>query len=80
MPRSQIHRSPRHPITGARSVDSAPTLISTAVAAKRLGISPNTIRKYVAAGLISCRRVGPKLLKFDPNEVDRLAQRIDNAS
>jgi excisionase family DNA binding protein len=59
-------------------VDSTIRLIPTAEAAKRLGVSPNTLRSYVAAGLISCRRVGPKLLRFDPNEIDRFAQTIDN--
>jgi excisionase family DNA binding protein len=57
----------------------APTLISTSEAAERLGVSPNTLRGYVASGLISCRRVGPKLLKFDADEIARFAQTVSNA-
>jgi excisionase family DNA binding protein len=68
-----------YPDPQAGSVDSG-QLVSTTKAAKRLGISPNTLRKYVAAGLISAVRVGPKLLRFDPVEVHRLARVIDNRS
>jgi len=58
---------------------TAAVLISTTEAAKRLGLSPNTLRSYVASGLISCRRVGPKLLKFDADEIERFAQTVSNA-
>jgi excisionase family DNA binding protein len=37
-------------------------LISTAQAARRLGVSPNTVRNYVANGQLTAIRVGPKLL------------------
>jgi hypothetical protein len=46
--------------------------------ARRLGVSPNTIRNYVANGQLTAIRVGPKLLKFDVVELDRIAQGIDN--
>ncbi|MBS1695767.1 MAG: helix-turn-helix domain-containing protein [Actinobacteria bacterium] len=70
-------RPARSRTAGARP--AAPALISTAQAAERLGVSPNTLRSYVASGLISCRRVGPKLLKFDADEVDLFAHRVSNA-
>jgi len=57
-----------------------PVLISTAEAARRLGVSPNTIRNYVANGQLTAIRVGPKLLKFDADEVDSLRIKIENAS
>jgi excisionase family DNA binding protein len=53
-------------------------LISTVQAAQRLGVSPNTIRKYVANGQLTAIRVGPKLLKFDAAEVDSIKERIEN--
>ncbi|WP_220096857.1 helix-turn-helix domain-containing protein [Mycolicibacterium houstonense] len=59
-------------------VDSAAGLISTKEAANRLRISPNTLRKYVALGLIPAHKVGLRLLKFEPNDVDKLVRRIDN--
>ncbi|WP_428844651.1 helix-turn-helix domain-containing protein [Mycolicibacterium hodleri] len=67
---TQSHRPTR--------VDSPACLISTIEAAKRLGVSPSALRSYVADGLIPCRRVGPKLLKFDPREVEQFARRVDN--
>lgn len=62
----------------AEPVDSAAGLISTKQAAERLRISPATLRKYVAAGLLPAHRVGIRLLKFNPNDVDKLVQKIDN--
>jgi excisionase family DNA binding protein len=55
-------------------------LISTAQAARRLGVSPNTIRNYVADGQLTAIRVGPKLLKFDADEVDSLRQTVEGKS
>ncbi|WP_081282412.1 helix-turn-helix domain-containing protein [Mycobacterium asiaticum] len=64
--------------TDADPVDSVAELISTKDAANRLRISPNTLRKYVALGLIPAHQVGLRLLKFDPNDVDKLVRKIDN--
>jgi excisionase family DNA binding protein len=52
-------------------------LISTAEAARRLGVSPNTVRNYVA-GRLTAYRIGPRLLKFDPDEVDSLREAVEN--
>jgi excisionase family DNA binding protein len=51
-------------------------LLSTAQAADYLGVSVNTIRNYIAQGWISAIRVGPKLLRFDPVDLDAAAHRI----
>ena len=61
-------------------VESASALIRTTKAAKRARVSPETLRRYVAAGLVPAVRIGPKLLMFDPKEIDKLARHIDNAS
>jgi DNA-binding transcriptional MerR regulator len=50
-------------------------LLSTAQAPDHLGASVKTIRNYMARGLITPHRVGPKLLKFDPAELDRIVSR-----
>jgi excisionase family DNA binding protein len=78
LPRSGSQHDRHESTTGAASVDSAPELISTKEAANRLRISANTLRKYVALGLIPAHRVGIRLLKFDPADVDKLVRRIDN--
>ncbi|MEU0499293.1 helix-turn-helix domain-containing protein [Mycobacterium sp. NPDC006124] len=75
---SRLSTPTHHSSTAPQRVDSTAALISTAEAAKRLGVSPTSLRGYVATGLISCRRVGPKLLKFDPREVEQFARRVDN--
>ena len=48
-------------------------LLSTPQAAAYLGVSVNTIRKYLAEGKIRARRVGVKLIKFDPADLDEFA-------
>ncbi|HED52826.1 MAG TPA: DNA-binding protein [Phycisphaerales bacterium] len=43
----------------------ASQLITTRDLARRLGVSSNTIRKWVRQGRIPCIRVGQKTLRFD---------------
>lgn len=78
LPRSDSQRGQAGSTTRPERVDPAAELISTKQAANRLKISPNTLRKYVALGLIPAHQVGLRLLKFDPNDVDRLVRKIDN--
>ena len=48
--------------------------LSTAEAAEYLGVSKNTLRSYIAKGIITAHRLGPRLLKFDPAELDAAAK------
>jgi excisionase family DNA binding protein len=48
--------------------------LSTAQAAEYLGVSINTVRNYVGGGRLKVRRMGPKLLKFDVADLDRLVE------
>lgn len=52
-------------------VKAAPRLLSTTQAAAYLGVSPNTIRKYRDDGKIRAFLVGEKLVKYDPQDLDR---------
>ncbi len=47
-----------------------------AEAGEVLGVSARTVRRYVIDGRLTGYRVGPKLLKVDLNEVDRLARPV----
>jgi excisionase family DNA binding protein len=60
--RATIPTPPRRP--GSR-------LLSTKQAAEYLGVSQNTIRKYRDEGKIRAVRVGEKLVKYDPEDLDR---------
>jgi predicted site-specific integrase-resolvase len=51
---------------------SQPQLLGSAEAAERLDISPRTVRRYCAAGLLDGRRVGPKLIKVTEASVRAL--------
>jgi excisionase family DNA binding protein len=49
--------------------------ISMQVAAEQLGVSEDSIRRYISRGLLTGYRVGPKLLRVDPDEVEALASK-----
>ncbi len=42
--------------------------ISIPETAEKFGVSPRTIRRYIAAGRLTAYRVGPKLIRIDPDE------------
>jgi excisionase family DNA binding protein len=46
--------------------------VSTAQAAARAGVHPRTILRYVTQGRLTGYRIGPRLIKVDLDEVDRL--------
>lgn len=50
-------------------------LLSTRQAAEYLGISATSIRRYIADGLIPFHKVGPKLIKVDPADLDAFARK-----
>lgn len=43
-------------------------------AADRLGVSVSTIRRQIAAGKLTGYRLGTRILRVDPEEVDRTLQ------
>lgn len=64
---------PVQPAKGARR------LASLSTAAAYADVSTRTLRRYISQGRLTGYRVGPRLVKVDLNEVDRLAQPIPTA-
>jgi excisionase family DNA binding protein len=54
-------------------------LTSLANAAAYADVSARSIRRWIASGLIPGYRVGPRLVKVDLDDLDRLARRIPTA-
>lgn len=50
-----------------------------AEAAQRTGLSVRTLRRRIAAGLLPAYRSGPRVLRVDPADVDRLMVRVPTA-
>ena len=53
-----------------------PEYLTIAEAASRLGVHPNSIRNYIAAGRLSAKRVGPRLIRVDAAELEALLRPI----
>lgn len=54
-------------------------LVSIAKAAEAQDVSTRTMRRWIAQGRIRGYRVGPRLVKVDLDDLDRLARRIPTA-
>ena len=52
------------------------TIQSTAV---RLGVSTRSIRRWIADGTLTAYRLGGKIVRLDPDEVDDAARPIPTA-
>lgn len=57
-----------------------PELIGLQEAADRTGLSYRTIRRYIASGQLNAVRVGPRLLKVDAADVDKLMRPVGGAA
>lgn len=47
--------------------------ISVPEAARRIGVHPMTLRRWISQGIIPAHRVGPKLLRLREADVDAMA-------
>ena len=56
-----------------------PETVSVAQAAEREGVTPKTIRRWIADGIIPAHRVGPKLIRIRVPDLDALHRRIPTA-
>ncbi len=52
---------------------------SVAHAAARVGVSTKTVRRWIASGQLAGYRMGPRLLRVDPDEFDRMLTLIPTA-
>ena len=52
---------------------------SVADAAARVGVSTKTVRRWIASGQLAGYRMGPRLLRVDPDEFDRMLTLIPAA-
>jgi excisionase family DNA binding protein len=53
-----------------------PKLLTTAEAAAYVGTGKSTLRRYIREGKVTALRVGPKLLRFETDALDRAAHKI----
>ena len=57
-----------------------PRLISLSEFADRADVHPRSVRRWIASGLITGYRVGPRLVKCDPADLDRVVGTIPAAN
>ena len=53
---------------------------SLAEAAERTGLSTKTLRRRIASGVLAAYRSGPRVLRVDPDDVDRMMVRLPTMS
>ena len=53
--------------------------LTVAQVAEHLWISPKTVRRWIADGLLPAVRVGPRLLRISREDVEALVNRFYNA-
>lgn len=58
---------------------AARTYESLAAAAERTDVSIKTLRRRIAAGELRAYRYGPRILRVDPNDVDKLMRPLRTA-
>lgn len=63
-----------------RGTDETRRLASISAAADYADISTRTLRRYIAEGRITGYRVGPRLVKVDLADLDRIVRPIPTAS
>ncbi|MFQ6171517.1 excisionase family DNA-binding protein [Oryzobacter sp. R7] len=51
---------------------------SLAEAAERTGVSTRTPRRRISCGELTAYRAGPRIIRLDPDDVDRLLVRVPN--
>lgn len=52
---------------------------SVGQAAARVGVSTKTVRRWIASGQLAGYRMGPRLLRVDPDDVDAMLTLIPTA-
>ena len=52
---------------------------SLTAAAERTGLSIRTLRRRIASGDLAAYRTGPRIIRVNPDDVDRLMVRIPTA-
>jgi excisionase family DNA binding protein len=57
-----------------------PELIGLQESADLCNVDPRTIRRWIAAGRINAYRVGPRLIKIDVAELDKVLRPVGGAA
>jgi excisionase family DNA binding protein len=64
----------------AETVLAPRRLVSIAVSGDYAQVHPRTVRRWIAAGLLTGYRAGPRLVRVDLDELDAMLQPIPTAN
>lgn len=64
-----------HQATTRNDLLDKPDWVTIATAAERLGLSSKSVRRRIADGTLPAYRIGPRLIRLDSVDVDRLLPR-----
>ena len=66
--------------TMARNRLEHPARIGLREAGERCDVDPRTIRRWISEGRLTAYRVGPRLIKIDVAELDKLVRPVGGAA
>lgn len=62
------------------TTQTSPRALTIKQAAAALQVSEASVRRYIAAGLLKARRVGPRLIRIDKNSLEKLMPSVESGA
>jgi len=70
-------KAPATAVPAARRPWPRATLLSVSDVARELGVSRNTVWKWIRSGVLEVTRLGPKIVRISPVQVDAMIARAN---
>jgi excisionase family DNA binding protein len=51
-------------------------LLTIRQAAEHFGVDPRTIRRWISAGVLPARRVGPRVIRVNPDDLGDVGRKL----
>ena len=78
LPLAPVARPERSaPVPTSRPPWPRATLLSVSDVARELDVSRNTVWKWIGAGTLEVTRLGPKIVRISPTQVDAMIRRMN---